>query len=80
MQSMDAEAIKRLIHEAAMDPVTECDEVGWSMADHLEGPPPETFDEALAIVRRQMPDESEVVISNTAEALLERVRARRSNQ
>lgn len=79
MQSMDADALQRLIHQAAMDPVTECDEIGDSMADRLEGPPPETFDEALAIVRQQMLDESEVVISNTAEALLERMRGRRSS-
>jgi hypothetical protein len=53
-------------------PVTECDEV----ADNFLLPPRRlTFDEALAIVRAQMPDESETVLSNIAERLRVRSRA-----
>ena len=44
--------------------MTECDEV----ADNFPLPPCRlTFDEALAIVRAQMPDESETILSNIAE-------------
>ena len=53
-------------------PVTECDEV----ADNFPLPPRRlTFDEALAIVRAQMPDESETILSNIAERLRDRSRA-----
>ncbi len=48
-------------------PLTECDEV----ADNFPLPPRRlTFDEALAIVRAQMPDES----ANIAERLRDRSR------
>jgi hypothetical protein len=51
---------------------TECDEV----ADKLPLPTrPLTFDEALAIVRQMMPDESEAVLSNVAERLKDRSHA-----
>ena len=40
------------------------------MADNFPLPPCRlTFDEALAIVRAQMPDESETILSNIAERL-----------
>ena len=52
-------------------PLTECDEV----ADNFPLPPRRlTFDEALAIVRAQMPDESETILSNIAERLRDRSR------
>jgi hypothetical protein len=48
---------------------TECDEV----ADNIPLPTRRlTFDEALAIVRQTMPDESEAVLSNVAERLRDR--------
>ena len=48
---------------------TECDEV----ADNLPLPTrPLTFDEALAIVRQIMPDESETILSNVAYRLRDR--------
>jgi hypothetical protein len=51
---------------------TECDEV----ADNFPSPTrPLTFDEALAIVRHMMPDESQAVLSNVAERLRDRSRA-----
>ena len=51
---------------------TECEEV----ADNFPLPTrPLTFDEALAIVRQMMPDESEAVLSNVAERLKDRSRA-----
>jgi hypothetical protein len=46
----------------------ECDEVAENMDIY-----PVTFDEALALVRVRMPDESSTIMSNTAEALLGRV-------
>jgi hypothetical protein len=47
----------------------ECDEV----ADNFPLPTRRlTFDEALAIVRQTMPDESEAVLSNVAERLRDR--------
>ena len=47
----------------------ECDEV----ADNFPLPKrPLTFDDALAIVRQMMPDESETVLSNVAERLRDR--------
>ena len=52
-------------------PLTECDEV----ADNFPPPPRRlTFDEALAIVRAHMPDESETILSNIAERLRDRSR------
>jgi hypothetical protein len=52
--------------------MTECDEV----ADNFPLPPRRlTFDEALAIVRAHMPDESETILSNIAERLRDRSRA-----
>ncbi len=55
-------------------PLSECDEV----ADNFPPPPRRlTFDEALAIVRAQMPDESETILSNVAERLRGRSRAER---
>ena len=48
---------------------TECDEV----ADNMPLPPkPLAFDEALAIVREAMPDESATIISNVAYSLMQR--------
>jgi hypothetical protein len=48
---------------------TECDDV----ADNFPLPMrPLTFDEALAIVRQMMPDESETVLSNVAERVRDR--------
>ena len=52
-------------------PLTECDEV----ADNFPLPRRLTFDEALAIVRAQMPGESETILSNIAERLRDRSRA-----
>ena len=50
-------------------PLTECDEV----ADNFPLPPRRlSFDEALAIVRAQMPDESVTFLSNIAERLRDR--------
>ena len=47
-------------------PLTECDEV----ADNFPLPSHRlTFDEAIAIVRAQMPDESETILSSIAERL-----------
>jgi hypothetical protein len=52
---------------------TECDEV----ADGFPLPKRRlTFDEALAIVRQTMPDESETVLSNVAERLRDRSHAK----
>jgi hypothetical protein len=49
--------------------LTECDEV----ADNFPLPMrPLTFDDALAIVRQMMPDESETVLSNVAERVRDR--------
>lgn len=48
--------------------MTECDEIASNMSVY-----PTTFDEALALIRIRMPDESSTVVSNTAEALLARV-------
>jgi hypothetical protein len=45
--------------------MTECEEIAANMPTQ-----PVTFDEALALVRVRMPDESATVISNVAEALL----------
>jgi hypothetical protein len=54
------------------NPPTECDEV----ADNFPLPMrPLNFDDALAIVRQLMPDESEAVLSNVAERLRDRSRA-----
>ena len=51
---------------------TECGEV----ADNFPLPArPLTFDEALAIVRQMMPDESETILSNVAERLRDRSHA-----
>jgi hypothetical protein len=51
---------------------TECDDV----ADNFPLPTrPLTFDDALAIVRQMMPDESETVLSNVAERVRDRSRA-----
>ena len=53
---------------------TECDEV----ADNMPLPPKQlTFDEALAIVREAMPDESATIISNVAYSLMQRSKALR---
>jgi hypothetical protein len=53
---------------------TECDEV----ADNMPLPPkPLSFDEALAIVRETMPDESATIISNVAYSLMQRSKALR---
>jgi hypothetical protein len=53
-------------------PLTECDEV----ADNFPLPSRRlTFDQALAIVRAQMPGESETILSNIAERLRDRSRA-----
>ena len=53
-------------------PLTECDEV----ADNFPLPSHRlTFDEAIAIVRAQMPDESETILSNIAERLRDCSRA-----
>jgi hypothetical protein len=57
---------------------TECDDV----ADNFPLPTrPLTFDEALAIVRQMLPDESETILSNVAERLRDRSHAEhRSNE
>jgi hypothetical protein len=56
---------------------TECDEV----ADNFPMPTrPLTFDEALAIVRPMMPDESDTVLSNVAERLRDRSHGHPSNK
>ena len=48
---------------------TECDEV----ADNMPLPLKQlTFDEALAVVREAMPDESATIISNVAYSLMQR--------
>ena len=48
---------------------TECDEV----ADNMPLPTKQlTFDEALAIAREAMPDESATIISNVAYSLMQR--------
>jgi hypothetical protein len=48
---------------------TECDEV----ADNMPLPAKQlTFDEALAVVRDAMPDESATIISNVAYSLVQR--------
>jgi len=48
---------------------TECDDV----ADNMPLPPKQlTFDEALAIVREAMPDETATIISNVAYSLMQR--------
>ena len=48
---------------------SECDEI----ADNMVAPAKRlSFDDALAIVKQQMPDESHTVIANTAEALMYR--------
>jgi hypothetical protein len=48
---------------------TECDEV----ADNMPLPSKRlTFDEALAIVREAMPDETATIISNVAYSLMQR--------
>ena len=53
-------------------PLTECDEV----ADNFPLPSRRfSFDEALAIVRAQMPDESVTILSNIAGRLRDRKRA-----
>ena len=50
---------------------TECDEV----ADNMPLPLKQlTFDEALAVVREAMPDESATIISNVAYSLMQRSR------
>ena len=48
---------------------TECDEV----ADNMPLPSERvTFDEALAIVREAMPDETATIVSNVAYSLMQR--------
>ena len=48
---------------------TECDEV----ADNMPLPSKQvTFDEALAIVRETMPDETATIVSNVAYSLMKR--------
>ena len=48
---------------------TECDEV----ADNMPLPSKQlTFDEALAVVREAMPEESATIISNVAYSLMQR--------
>jgi hypothetical protein len=44
---------------------TECDEI----ADEIKAPVINNFSEALVIIRRMLPDESETVVSNIAYAL-----------
>ena len=56
-----------------MEAFTECDEVADNMAGALarQGTMiPRTFDEALRIVKRRMPDESSQIQDNVAESLL----------
>jgi hypothetical protein len=48
---------------------TECDEVADNMPLPSKRP---TFDEALAIVREAMPDETATIISNVAYSLMQR--------
>ena len=53
--------------------MTEADEIADNMAVKLRRRNlPETMDQARAIVRAQMPDESPQVIDNIAESLLAR--------
>jgi hypothetical protein len=50
---------------------TECDEV----ADNMPLPSKQlTFDEALAIVREAMPDETATIIGNVAYSLMQRAK------
>lgn len=66
-----------MIADAAAEPYTECDEIGDGIFDRLEAVElPLTFDDAIAIVRRRMPDdETPVVIDNTAWRLWQRTQA-----
>jgi hypothetical protein len=48
---------------------SECDEVADSILTTIDELFP-TFDEALAYVRKQIPDQGETVICNVAEALV----------
>jgi hypothetical protein len=72
------DALQAAKHEQTHDDLsdctlpTECEEV----ADNFPLPTrPLTFDEALAIVWQMMPDESEAVLSNVAERLMDRSHA-----
>lgn len=52
---------------------TECDEIADNIAINLtRGELPTTFDEALAIVRERMPDQTMTVLDNVADSLLRR--------
>lgn len=55
---------------------TECDEVAANIPLLPAGT---TMDECLAIVRRQMPEESNTVLANVAEALWHRLRGQGSD-
>jgi hypothetical protein len=49
--------------------MTECEEVAASLARLARLPAIRCFDDALAAVRRELPDELETVINNVAWAL-----------
>jgi hypothetical protein len=60
---------------AILTTYSECDEVAETTGAALaKSERPRTFDEALALVRRHMPNESETITDNVAAGLLARWR------